>query len=120
MSSHRRKPARSSSTVSWPDLIRPSIIFGRLLRRRWITGSSPVMTITLGYDGLLRRSAPRASPLIQHPLAVGAIERKWRHVDLEFLAALADHLVAAGHEAGGGRQRHAAGIFEAFAGREHR
>ena len=35
-------------------------------------------------------------------------------------AGLADHLVAAGHEARCGRQRHAAGVFEAFARREHR
>ena len=58
--------------------------------------------------------------LIQHPLAVGAVERKRRHVDLEPFAALAHHLVAAGHEARRGRQRHAAGVFEALARREHR
>src|SRR6266404_3450199 len=57
---------------------------------------------------------------IQHPPAVGAVERECRNVDLESLAAVAHHLVAAGHEAGGGRKRHAAGVFEALAGRVHR
>src|SRR6478752_1307100 len=57
---------------------------------------------------------------IQHPLAVGTVERKGRHVDFELLAARGDHLVAAGHETRGGRQRHAAGVFEAFARLEHR
>src|SRR3984893_15936709 len=42
-----------------------------------------------------------------------------RPLDLEPLAALAHHLVAAGHEARRGRKRHAAGIFEALARREH-
>src|SRR6266404_1363953 len=56
---------------------------------------------------------------IQHPLAVGAVERKGRHVDVEMFAAFAHHLVAAGHEARRGRKRHAAGVFEAFARREH-
>src|ERR1700738_833992 len=64
-----------------------------------------------------RRSA---RPSIQHPLAVRAVERKRRHVDLEPLAALAHHLIAAGHETGRGLQRHAAGIFKTFARREHR
>src|ERR1700737_2100282 len=57
--------------------------------------------------------------LIQRPLAVGTVEREGRHVDLEPLAALAYHLVAAGHEARRGRKRHAAGVFEALARREH-
>src|SRR3954453_14933776 len=61
-----------------------------------------------------------ASPSIQHPLLVGAVQRKRRHVDLKALAALADHLIAAGHEARGGRQRPARGVFEALAGREPR
>jgi hypothetical protein len=43
-------------------------------------------------------------PSVQHPLRLGAVERKSRHVDLELLAAFAHHLVTAGHEAGGGRQ----------------
>src|SRR6266478_5587024 len=60
------------------------------------------------------------TPSIERPLAVGTVERECRHVDLESLAALAHHLVAAGHEAGGGRKRDAAGVFEALAGREHR
>src|ERR1700692_842185 len=63
-----------------------------------------------------RRSA---RPSIQHPLAVRAVQRERRHVDLEALAALAHHLIAAGHETGRGRQRHAAGIFKTFARREH-
>src|SRR5882757_7487193 len=57
--------------------------------------------------------------LIQHPLAFRAVQRERRHVDFKAFAALVDHLVAAGHEAGGGRQRHAGGVFEALAGREH-
>src|ERR1700737_145501 len=57
---------------------------------------------------------------IQHPLAVRAIQRERRHVDLEPFAAFALHLVAAGHDAGGGRQRHARGVFEALTGGEHR
>src|ERR1700694_5572094 len=64
-------------------------------------------------------TATFCSPLIQHPLAVGTVERECRHVDFEPLAALAHHLVAAGHEARRGRKRHAAGIFEALARREH-
>src|SRR5712672_1005043 len=50
-----------------------------------------------------------ALPSIQHPPVVGAVQRERRHVDLESLAAGADHLVAPGHEARRGRQRHAAG-----------
>src|SRR3984893_13556047 len=60
------------------------------------------------------------APSVQHPLGLGAVEREGRHIDLEFLAALALHLRAAGHEARRGRQRNARGIFEAFAGGEHR
>src|SRR3954447_17606829 len=58
--------------------------------------------------------------LIQHPLAVGTVERECRYVDLEPLTALAHHLVAAGHEAGGSRQRYAARVFKALARRQHR
>src|SRR5665213_3795301 len=58
--------------------------------------------------------------LVQYPLAVGTVERKRRYVDFEPLAALAHHLVAAGHESRRGRQRHAAGIFEVLAWLEHR
>src|SRR5947207_4152354 len=58
--------------------------------------------------------------LVEHPLAVGAVERKGRHVDFELLAGFADHLIAAGHETRRGRKRDAGGIFEALAGREHR
>src|SRR5262249_39497011 len=61
-----------------------------------------------------------ARPSIQHPLLARAIERKGRHVDLEALAAFAHHLIAPGHEARRGRQRHARGIFKTFAGCEHR
>src|SRR5665213_3180411 len=63
---------------------------------------------------------PLAETLIQHPPAVGTVEREGRHLDLESLAALAHHLVADGHEARRGRQRHAAGVFVALARREHR
>src|ERR1700730_18733995 len=69
------------------------------------------------YDGFLRSSAVHPSS-IRHP--VRTVERKCRHLDLEILAALAHHLVAAGHDARGGPQRHAAGIFEALARPEHR
>src|ERR1700730_11268345 len=68
---------------------------------------------------LAMRRALGSHALVQHPLAVGAVEREGRHVDLEPLAALADHLIAAGHEDRCGRQRHAAGLFEALARREH-
>src|SRR6266403_4499079 len=70
------------------------------------------------YDGSLR-SGEALYTLIQRPLAVGTVERKCRHVDLEPFTALAHHLVAAGHEAGRRRKWDAAGIFEALARREH-
>src|SRR6266851_3278710 len=70
-----------------------------------------------GHDEWRDSCSPSAS--IQRPFAVGTVEREGRHVDLEPLAALAHHLVAAGHEARRGRKRHAAGIFEALARREH-
>src|SRR5262245_25070366 len=38
------------------------------------------------------------SILIQHPPAVGTVERECRHVDFKPLAAGVDHLVAPGHE----------------------
>src|SRR5487761_2347218 len=57
---------------------------------------------------------------IQHPLVVGAVERKGRHLDLELLAALADHLITSRHEARRGRKRDAAGIFIAFARGQYR
>src|SRR5258708_28377595 len=56
---------------------------------------------------------------IQHPLAVGTVERERRHVDLEPLAALALHFITPGHETGRGWKRHAAGVFEALARRQH-
>src|SRR5437660_12234157 len=62
---------------------------------------------------------PTASPSVQHPFAFGAVEREGRDVDLEPLAALADHLVASGHEARCGGKRHAGGIFKTLARREH-
>src|SRR5258708_18496151 len=65
-----------------------------------------------GYDERKRSS-------IQRPLAVGPVERERRHVDLEPLAALALHFITPGHETGRGRKRHAAGVFEALARREH-
>src|SRR5260370_8504001 len=71
-----------------------------------------------GHDEWRDICSPSTS--IQRPFAVGTVEREGRHVDLEPLAALAHHLVAAGHEARRGRKRHAAGIFEALARREHR
>ncbi len=39
---------------SCPDLIRASIIFAKSFPRRWITGSSPVMTISIGMSVLAR------------------------------------------------------------------
>src|SRR5260221_157246 len=46
------------------------------------------------------------------------VQRKRGNIDVERLAALRDHLVAAGHKAGCGWKRHAAGVFEALAGSE--
>src|SRR6516225_5384077 len=63
--------------------------------------------------------ADRRLVSIQHALMVGTVERKRWHLDLEAFAGLAHHLKTAGHEAGCGGQRHAAGIFEMLAGREH-
>src|SRR5438552_4436806 len=68
------------------------------------------------YGGCGERSP---CPLIQNPPVIRAVQRECRHVDLEPLAAFADHLVAPGHEARRGRQWHAAGVFEALARREH-
>src|SRR5581483_12359503 len=70
------------------------------------------------HDGGEMRSMT-ASQSIQHPLGVGAVEGEGRHIYLETLAALAHHLIAAGHEARRRRERHAGGIFEAIAWREH-
>src|SRR3954454_23696899 len=69
---------------------------------------------------LLRAQAKQSMALIQRPLAVRAVERKRRHVDFEPLALRAFHLVTAGHEAGCGLKRDAAGVFEPLAGSEHR
>src|SRR5437016_1754558 len=48
------------------------------------------------------------------------VEGKGRDVRQEMLAALRLHLVIADHEAGRGRQRAAAGVFNALARFEHR
>src|SRR5258705_6314089 len=86
---------------------------------RGVLDTPPEPVIGLA-EGETRWRSMTASPSIQHPLLVGAVERKRRHVDLKALAALADHLIAPGHEARRGRQRHARGVFEALARREHR
>src|SRR3954467_1637090 len=65
-------------------------------------------------------SARASMGLVERPLAVGTVERKRRHLDLESISVFALHLVTAGHEAGCGLKRNAAGVFEALAGREHR
>ena len=57
---------------------------------------------------------------VQRPFRFDAVERERRHLDVEMLAGLADHAVAADHEARRRLQRHAAGIFELLAGLEHR
>src|ERR1700749_4647353 len=62
---------------------------------------------------VLRRS-------IDGAFALDAVERKGRHVDVEMLAGRAYHAIAADHEARRRLQRHSAGIFERFAGLEHR
>src|SRR6266436_8151961 len=49
-----------------------------------------------------------------------AVERKGRDPDPEAVTGSGFHLVAADHNAGRGRQGGAAGVFEAFAGSEHR
>src|ERR1700746_2377738 len=48
------------------------------------------------------------------------IERKGRYPNPEAFAASRLHLITADHDTGRGRQRGAAGIFEAFAGAEDR
>src|SRR5437763_13657962 len=82
-----------------------------------VTPPSRSMTIDGGATASDRGAT--ASPSVQHPFALGAIEREGRDVDLEPLAAFADHLIASGHEARCGGKRHAGGIFEALARREH-
>src|SRR5258708_36650478 len=86
---------------------------------RGVLDTPPEPVIGLA-EGEIRWRSKTASPSIQHPLLVRAIQRKRRHVDLKMLAALTDHLIASGHEARRRRQRHARGAFEALAGREHR
>ena len=61
----------------------------------------------------------REPPLSGSTPTTRAVEREGRNVYLEPFAVLAHHLVAAGHEAGGRRQRRAAGIGEALARLQH-
>src|SRR3954452_18901181 len=68
----------------------------------------------------MKPQAGASMGLVERPLAVGTVERKRRHLDLESISVFALHLVTAGHEAGCGLKRNAAGVFEALAGREHR
>src|SRR5258705_23763 len=71
-------------------------------------------------NALMALRRVRGTSSVQRPFPVRAIQRKRRHVDLETLTAFGHHLVAPGHDAGRGRQRHAGGVFEALARREHR
>src|SRR5882757_3661473 len=86
---------------------------------RGVLDTPPEPVIWLA-EGETRWRSMTASPSIQHSLLVGAIERKRRHVDLKAPAAPSAHLVSPCHEARRGRQRHARGVFEAPARREHR
>ncbi len=59
--------SRHKTHPSCPDLIRASInLRGNFFRRRWITGSSPVMTISIGMTVTARsqRVRPSAGPMI--------------------------------------------------------
>ena len=73
----------------------------------------------LAFKGCLPGPLPGAGqwegPSIDRPLGVARIEREGRDLDVEMLALRRHHAVAAGHEAGRRRQRHAAGIFEQLA-----
>ena len=64
--------------------------------------------------------AKRTWSAIDRPLGVRRVERERRNFDIEMLAGRGHHAVAAGHEAGRRRQRHAAGVFERLARLEHR
>src|SRR5438552_16780786 len=92
----------TKTNSSWPDLIRPSITSQKKIDHRVKPG-----------DDERKRSS------IQHPLGLGAVERKGRHVHLEPLAAFTDHQIASAHEAPRGRKLHASGIFEPLARRQH-
>src|SRR5207249_1041516 len=72
----------------------------------------PAGTRSVQPERLLRGAGPRRRG--------GAVERKGRHAGEKALAAVGLHLVIADHEARRGRQRAAAGVFEAGAGRQDR
>src|SRR5262245_59811965 len=63
-----------------------------------VLDAPPSRGMTISSDDQRERSS------VQHPLVTRAIKRKRRHVDLEPLAAFADHLIAPAHEARRGRQ----------------
>src|SRR5208282_2671251 len=60
------------------------------------------------------------SASIERPLRVAAVQREGGNLDFEMLAVGAYHAVGAHHEARRRLQRHAAGIFERFAGLKNR
>src|SRR6185437_7127193 len=65
------------------------------------------------------RSNGRWIRSIEADRLVRAVEREGGDGDGEVLAVRGFHLVAADHDAGGRVERRAAGVFVAFAGRQH-
>src|SRR6185369_13539669 len=111
----RMSEARSGTTLTPPRI---SLRSSGLQATSWIASRS-LSSGAHSRDPLARNDGQGAMPLVQHPTPIGAVQRERRHVDLEPLAACVDHLVAPGHEARCGLQRHSAGVFEALARREH-
>src|ERR1700730_8139558 len=58
-------------------------------------------------------------PLVDRAPSLRDVQRKSGYLDVEGLACSADHAVRAGHEAGRGRKRHAAGAFKILARFKH-
>src|SRR6202161_4376465 len=124
--SSRHRPSQSSHRSSASSGEAIQFLFGA---KCWIASLDLAMTKTRLFEDCrvepgndrsgLGDNAPFGAS-VQHPLGLGAVERKSRHVDFEFLAAFCHHLITPGHEARRRRQGNAGGVFEAFAGREHR
>src|SRR5947208_16534873 len=77
-------------------------------------------TALVGSAAKFVHSRTDRSRLVQRTAAVGAIKLKCRDLDFKPLAVFAFHFVASAHEPRWGLKRHAAGVFEPLAGREHR
>src|ERR1700730_8289620 len=58
-------------------------------------------------------------PSVNRAPSLRHVQRKSGYLDVEGLACSADHAVRAGHEAGRGRRRPAAGVFKILAGLKH-